>query len=151
MFLIFTDLQGTESKPAIQPPQCKWRYSPRKICSENSIVEDVDSTDVADCKVAHRYKKGVSATKNTEDQIIVHALSRLSLLSLPHPQHAISHKVLPGPPSSPAHACSSLAHPRLSALHLFSPGPLQPFSTRATWRNHRGSNWPHPQIFWFHW
>ena len=47
-------------------------------------MEDVDSTDVADCKVAHCYKKGVSRTKKktTEDQIIVHAVNRLSLLSL---------------------------------------------------------------------
>ena len=39
-------------------------------------MEDVDSTDVADCKVAHCYKKGVSGTKKTHGASDhVHALS----------------------------------------------------------------------------
>lgn len=50
----------------------KLRYSPRKICSENSIVKDVYSADVAYRKVSHCYKKGVSENENTENQIIMH-------------------------------------------------------------------------------
>lgn len=75
-------------------------------------MEDVYSADVAYRKVAHCYKKGVSGTKNTEDQIVAHPLNQLSLLSLPHPPHAISHKVL-WSISTPAHPLSSLSHPLL--------------------------------------
>lgn len=127
--LIFTDpkgpSQGTQqsrgcwTESAVQLPPHKLRYSPRKICSENAIVEDVYSADVAYRKVAHCYKKGVSGTKNTEDQIVAHPFNQLSLLSLPHPPRAISHKVLCGPlPSQPIP--SPHFHTRCSEPFVFS-------------------------------
>lgn len=71
-YLIFTDPKKMRQSRQPESPTHKLRYSPRKICSENSIVKDVYSADVAYRKVSHCYKKGVSENENTENQIIMH-------------------------------------------------------------------------------
>ena len=130
--------QGTESKSATQPPQRKWRYSPRKICSENSVVEDVDSTDVADCKVAHCYKKGVSRTKKKNHRGSDHcACSQSTFSSLPHPPHVISHKVLPGPPPS-QHIPAPHLHMHGSQPFIF---PHLDHCSRSQLGQHDGITW----------
>lgn len=71
---------GTKSKSAVPLLPSNLRYSPRKICSEDSIVEDVYSADMAYCKVSHCYKKGVSGSRNTKDWITVHENNMLNFL-----------------------------------------------------------------------
>lgn len=53
--------RATASRWAAKP---RPEYSPRKVCREDSIVEDVYSADVAQRKVAHRYAKGVPETQS---------------------------------------------------------------------------------------
>lgn len=109
----------------------KLRYSPRKIRSEDSIVEDVYSADVAYCQVSHRYKKGVSETKTPQDQVSIHcnnAVNQFFLLPFPHPHPLIPsppHPLTPSPPYplTPTPVCNVT---KFCLVYLHPSPPLPP-------------------------
>ena len=101
-------------------------------------MEDVDSTDVADCKVAHCYKKGVSRTKKKNHRGSDHcACSQSTFSSLPHLPHAISHNVLPGPPPS-QHIPAPHLHMHGSQPFIF---PHLDHCSRSQLGQHDGITW----------
>lgn len=116
-------------------------------------MEDVDSADVAYRKVSHCYKKGISETKNTEAQIIMH--NNLIFFLPLTPQLEISRKVLSGLSTSQSLPSLHLP-PLLWTLHLFSPGPstavVLNFGSTLEWPGDLYKlqmSGPYPQTFWF--
>lgn len=103
----------------------KLRHLPRKVRSENPVVEDVYSADVAHRQVSHCYKKGVSETKNVQDLIIMHyenALNQFSLLPLLTPSFAMS--------QSPVWSVYVPAPPTLHCSEPFISSHLNPCSSQ---------------------